>query len=165
MTTRAWTIGTNPGVRTMQPKILFLDVHGVLGPLVDRGSREFEPACVEQFNRIVDETGAKIVLTSSLRGLIHSGHMDLYGFTALLRTHGIHGEVFGTTGCNRDEVPRWKLLVEWLTAHQHSRWVILDDNPDACPPFNCSAGFMVQTDPKVGLTAADADAAISWLKV
>lgn len=150
----------------MQPKIIFLDVHGVLGPYEKFGIRdcaEIVWPCVREFNRIPDETEAKIVLTSSLRGLIHQGHMDLLGFGALLRTHGVHGKLFGCTDSNPDEVQRWKLIVKWLSKHQHSRWAILDDNPDACPPFPCDQGFMVQTDPKVGLTAADADAAVAWL--
>lgn len=134
-----------------QPKIAFLDIHGVLGrnAAPKLGEREIEPACVAEFNRIVDETGAKIVLTSSMRGLIHGAHMDLHGFSALLRTHGVHGTLFGLTDENPEDVPRWRLIVRWLSRHQHGRWVILDDHPDAYP--------------EVGLTAADADAAIAWL--
>lgn len=148
-----------------QPKIVFLDIHGVLGRQAapKLGDREIEAENVAHFNRIVDETGAKIVVTSSLRGLMHSGHMDIHGFAALLRTHGVHGDLFSCTRANPGDWPRWKLIVNWLSQHQHGRWVILDDNPEACPPFNCGGGFMVQTRPDKGLDDLGANAAICWL--
>jgi len=48
-------------------RVVFLDVDGVLHPAL--GKEEFSVGCMEQLKRLVEETGADIVLSSSRRVL------------------------------------------------------------------------------------------------
>jgi len=77
-------------------KVLFLDIDGVLN-----ASYESEPLilpeCARRFNRIIRETGAKVVISSSWRNFVHGGLMIQLGFQTLLRTHGVHCQIVGVT--------------------------------------------------------------------
>lgn len=72
-------------------ELLFLDIDGVLnGHDWDEGaqSNRIRYQCVRELNRIIAETGAKVVLSSAWRYMIHGRQMTLAGFGYLLRTHG-----------------------------------------------------------------------------
>lgn len=150
-------------------KLVFLDIDGVLNDFeqswgaVPDYNPEFVPRCVQNFNRIIRETEASIVISSSWRGLIHTGQMTLNGFRVLLRTHAIHGYVVGYTreeSAGVDCEPRWAQIADWLKkpCGDLERYCILDDCADA---FGGRPG--VQTNGAVGLTESDADAAIAIL--
>jgi hypothetical protein len=161
-------------------KLVFLDIDGVLNDYerswreVPDYNPEFVPTCVQNFNRIIRETEARIVLSSSWRHLIHAGHMSLHGFQTLLRSHGVRGELIGWTRPDLCEEPRWKQIADWLRSPNHEgtagesrsrlagrkveRYCIIDDDHEA---FGGRPG--VQTAGGMGLTEADADAAIEIL--
>ena len=70
--------------RIVQHPILFLDLDGVLNGL-DRDRRaSIHPECVEHFNRLLDESRAQVVISSTWRGMVESGVMNLEGFGALM---------------------------------------------------------------------------------
>jgi hypothetical protein len=48
----------------IETNIIFLDIDGTLNKFCV-GSLDFDPSCVAAFNRIIDATGAAIVLSSS----------------------------------------------------------------------------------------------------
>jgi hypothetical protein len=85
----------------MPNPILFLDVDGVLNchehdPDVLCG--QIHPDKVDRLNRVLRVTGAKIVLSSAWRYLIHRGEMNLQGFEWLLRSHRVlAGRLVGIT--------------------------------------------------------------------
>lgn len=154
-----------------EQNLIFLDIDGVLNDW-DRSWRdvpdynpEILPRCVRALNRIIRETDAKLVLSSSWRGLITTGHMTLLGFERMLSSHGVNGYLIGHTRNIGDEY-RWQEIADWLRQPMWGpnrikirRYCIIDDDPDA---FGKRPG--VQTKGGEGLTEADADAVIALLK-
>ncbi len=130
-------------------KLIFLDVDGVLAP----GLLGFkvDPFCVEQFNRIVEVTQAKVCLSSTWR--IFDDAEDV------LLDHGIQAQFVGRTpfmGRRRGgEIQLWLdgAPVKPVT------FIILDDDSDMEHLMN----RLVKTDTKLGLTSKDADTAINLL--
>lgn len=142
-------------------KIIFLDIDGVLNRHGD--GKDFEPECVANLNRVLTATGAKLVISSTWRGLIENEHMDRWGFCVLLRSHGLKmAEVVGHTRPSEGGEKRVWQIRDWVFDHKHefgtTRYCILDDDPNA---FGSWPGVLV--DGRVGLTAKDADAAIEIL--
>ena len=145
-------------------KIIFLDIDGVLNSTSQQTpaiGNEFLPRCVTELNRIIALTDAKIVLSSNWRYLIHNGYMDLTGFSILLRSHNVRGELVGFTRESEGDEPRWSQIRDWFRANSpvgtDYNYCILDDDPGA---FGGRPG--VQTNGN-GLTEADADLAIEIL--
>lgn len=165
-------------------KYIFLDIDGVLNPMIPhrRGIgktakyempsdfeplREIDPECVSNFNRIIVATDAKIVISSAWRNLIINGHMNLRGFSVLLWSHGVRGEVVGHTRKSREDneegrEPRWMQIRDWLSFNRSPdlelvRYCILDDDHTA---FGGRPGVQANSN---GLTLDDANRAIEIL--
>lgn len=147
------------------PPVLFLDVDGVLnGHDFDHSAQSnvIRRDCVKRLNRILDETGCQIVLSSAWRYMVLMGAMTLDGFGYLLRSHGVRaGRLIGTTA--KDETggvdERGKQIKAWLAEHQAvTQWAVVDD---------MALGFdgmpIVRTDGARGLQDADADRLIEML--
>ncbi len=159
-------------------KVIFLDIDGVLNAHdwdEAAQSNRIRHRCVEQLSRILGETGAKIVLSSSWRYMIHCGAMTTIGFEYMLRTHGAFGIVHKIVGVTiKDEdtpgylgpehtegdwEPRATQIRKWLEEHPEvASFVVIDDGD--VPGFG---ERFVQTDGATGLTDADADRAIAIL--
>lgn len=140
-------------------KYILLDIDGVLSS--DAFTRQcilehrrenlfgvdwFDPACVVALRKIVDETGAQIVVSSSWREL---GKEKLQ---RLWEHNGMPGKLAGAT-------PIWILtkreaIEYWIQQHPDDRHVIIDDADLGLPN-------QVRTDPKTGLTGEDAEKAIN----
>jgi len=162
--------------------LLFLDIDGVLNDhrvndLAKSGTVLSDRA--ERLNRILLETGARIVVSSAWRYLILRGEMNLEGFRWLLRTHGVLGDrMVGHTAADTMHDGVWsgvagswpihnergRQIAEWLGdrwEYKGCRYVVLDDLDlgisEAGHPF-------VQCDGTVGLTDADADRAIAIIQ-
>ena len=163
-------------------RILFLDIDGVLNTErwhdhcvnegiapVDGFGYAFDPAAVLSLKRIVEHTGADIVISSSWK---------VWGLDAMQRMWArrhLPGKVIDITpNTDSDEmllsidldigIPAVKgsEIKEWLSinGNQDMRYVIIDDLPDVLPE---QESHFVQTDPRVGITQADADRAITIL--
>ena len=154
--------------------LLFLDIDGVCNGhqqhLRTRYCRT-DPACVERLDRILVETDARIVLTSSWRYLVHGGSMTFLGLRNLLHTHWIDGErLIGITRRDitdgRTDVEtctdRGPQIAEWLAEHTYweTPYVVLDDLD---LDIRAAGHPFVQTVGTVGLTDIDADRAIAIL--
>lgn len=81
--------------------LIFLDIDGVLN---DHSFDDLAKSCrivpsnVVHLNRIIVETGAKIVLSSAWRYLLNRDEMTLQGLDWLLRSHGVAaGALVGIT--------------------------------------------------------------------
>ena len=167
-------------------KVIFLDFDGVLNssryaaslckagkPTQDENGHElFDPATIKRFNRIVDETEAKIVLSSSWR------YLGMTAIQAIWQERGLHGQIIGMTSLyavdeyimehgldwltNGAEVasPRAVEIESWLQEHDPiEQYVILDDLPMSAtlqPHF-------VKTNPIHGLSDTQANKAIEIL--
>jgi hypothetical protein len=161
---------------TTTTRLIFLDFDGVLNQMTQRPGDKFgrqynyarwiDPACMARLNRIVDATGAKLVISSSWRNLVHNGSMTIAGFQAMMRSHGCEAEVLDVVGPNPHDLERWQLIAEWLKGYcggrvkvgASTRFCILDDDASA---FGGRPG--VQTDGKVGLLDWGVDLAIQIL--
>lgn len=150
-------------------KLLFLDVDGVLncasdwqGPHAD-SLATLDPAKCDQLARIVRETGATVILSSTWRLFPGPARDKLVrwlmtrGVIIFSQTQDLTSE-FGHSMIRGHEIARW--MADHATKFPNPRFVILDDdsdmNKDQFP-------FFVQTSMKTGLTADLADKAISIL--
>lgn len=182
-------------------KVIFLDIDGVLNSndwyvyrrdaieMDDVNAQypfyEFDPRAIEHLNRIIAETGAKIVVSSSWR----SGETN-ESLQFLFDRVGIKGEVIGTTPhlwCKKPyedhdgyTIPRGCEIDWWLDNHgnfQRINWskeeqakyeeksivknyVILDDDSDM---LYGQREHFIKTSQMKGLTAKDAKRAIQIL--
>lgn len=117
-------------------KVVFLDVDGVLnyGEYMTeiKGSRKnmseaqkmVDMRCLRNLRRIVDETGARIVVTSSVRKGPDFNEFKEYIAHEGIKVHDVTLD-FGDSGIHRGEEIR-----EWLRKHEEEleEFVILDDD-------------------------------------
>lgn len=171
--------------------VIFLDIDGVLNSndwYTNRKKNnlteqypltEFDPKAVERLNRIILETGAKIVVSSSWRA-----GRSVNELQDLLTSVGVIGEVVGKTnrlthdtyniprGC---EIDQWLKLqglfqrINWSKEEQQKNidkakvknYIILDDDSDM---LYSQKEHFVHTDNLYGLTDEDVDNSISILR-
>ncbi len=148
-------------------KVIFLDIDGVLnrgGFSAVAQSSSFDRPAIDRLNRVLDATGARLVLSSSWRYVVLDGTMNLRGFEFLLRTHGLRTGALHDHTCADEVVPeRGAQILRWLTQHAREveAWAALDDQP-----LELGAGAAwrhVRTDPAEGLTDEDAARLIAIL--
>lgn len=151
-------------------RIIFLDFDGPIIPLMShqnkRGILEKAwPPCVAALNRITNETGAKIVVSSTWRA---DGITKTRGW---LKQWGVKAKVIGITPHLREksngsliciQKPRGLEIAKWMEDYEREpieSFVILDDDKD----MEHLMPFLIHTPFEVGLTEADADKAIQML--
>ncbi len=160
-------------------KVIFLDIDGVLNTKwwytqMDRNSPRdqygyaFDPKAVANLKRIVEETGAGIVISSSWKS---------FGFSELEEMwtdRGLPGKLIGVTPnsvsdellleADIDSIElfhiRGEEIKEWLTKHGKnvSNYAIIDDMDNMLPE---QQSHFVQTNPEFGITEEDAEKAIA----
>lgn len=168
--------------------VLFLDIDGVLNSeslmrkldnqhraLGHHGACEcyrlehqIDRDAVARLNRLVIETGSRIVISSSWRRLLDPAELH-----RVLVEHGLSAEIIGETpDCDDPEliaehgrfdlIDRGHEIDLWLRRHPEvERFIILDDGSDMAMHKN----RLVQTDCEVGLVDEDVELAIrmmSW---
>lgn len=155
-------------------KLLFLDIDGCLNTHSwdqDAKSSTLDRDKVERLNYVLNETGARIVVSSAWRYMVHGGAMTLGGFDYLLRTHGVIADaVVGITRMDTmidKEAPkpdeRGEQISDWLM--NDNRWsghpyAVIDDLDAG---ITAAGHPFVQCDGKVGMTDADAERLIELL--
>jgi len=114
-------------------KVIFLDIDGVLNVIptkFDKYGAYFGPDdhFVKNLARLINETDAKIVISSSWR---MSG---LQNMKDMWKDRNLPGEVIGITPNHMMKtgttLQRGKEIDEWLSQHEVERYVILDDDND-----------------------------------
>jgi hypothetical protein len=161
-------------------KVIFLDIDGVLNHTQTRHCVAptdeeplpipIAPECMARLNRLIAETGAKIVISSSWRNFARWQDLG----PALVR-HGLIADVIGETPnlpndktwlCNwhvrKGEPFGFELLergweiAEWISAHPEvTAFVILDD----CSDMDVLVPWLVLTHPCDGLDDPDVERA------
>jgi len=154
-------------------KVIFLDFDGVLCNVESisegyksRISPEQDPygpdaECVAALNRIIEQTGAMIVVSSTWR----KSRKPNASMRETLNRWGVKGEVVGTTPVLHGDEYAYKRrgceIQQWLNTVRTpvTSFVILDDDSDMAHLRH----RLVQTAMPEGLTEADADRAIAIL--
>lgn len=138
-------------------RVIFLDIDGVLCTMRShkafglRGGleRHFDPVAVKMLEKLCEETGAKIVLSSSWRK-----DVDFESMTCVLMNAGFARVPWHSawrTGDHSTKIgwgmthspPRGEEIKAWLDANGNPDYVILDDNSDFLPE---QMPYLVQTD-------------------
>ena len=157
-------------------KVIFLDIDGVLnshrfykerkanGWKRTEDADEICPKHVQQFNRILDATGAKVVLSSTWRKF-----HELPEMVGILKSRGCKlAQFIGRTpdGETKMESGLWSScrrgveIQQWLDSNPGvERFVILDDDSD----MEHLLPYLVRCDGMTGLTDAEADEVIKRL--
>ena len=164
-------------------KVIFLDIDGVLNTerqhercveaglaYVDNFGYAFDPVSVTNLKGIVDETGADIVISSSWKFWGLSTMQKLWASRKLpgkiidVTPNNVSDEMLLSVDLSLMELPAGKgsEIKEWLSTSGQdvSDYAILDDMEDMLPE---QQSHFVQTDPRVGITNADADRVITIL--
>ena len=165
-------------------KILFLDIDGVLNTErqhdhcvkvgaahVDNFGYAFDPVAVANLKKIVDETGADIVISSSWKFCGLSTMQKLWASRGLpgkildVTPNNVSDEMLLNVDLSSMDMPAGKgsEIKEWLsTSGQNvTHYAILDDVPDMLPE---QQSHFVQTDPRVGITQDDVRRIVFMLK-
>lgn len=162
-------------------KVLFLDIDGVLNskewcqaknldPNVpcDFVLCEVDPETVKHVNTILEQTGAKVVISSTwrLRRPLPQFKTMLEEIDHILKKCGFKGEIIGATPNRFDRPNGWAdgerghECMAWVSSHPEvTAYCAIDDDSD----FTVMMDHLVQTDWHHGLRAQDAEKAIEIL--
>lgn len=152
-------------------KIIFLDIDGVLNCASEYGTVKNKlpnipgywlhvPELIERFNKIIDATGAKIVVSSTWR----IGE-TIDSMRAVLSSMGVKGELIGLTpNFSTAYSVRGNEIKSWIDTNidrgQFQNYVIIDDDSDM---LYWQKDNFVNTNGQVGLTDRDCMKAIRIL--
>jgi len=147
-------------------KIVFLDIDGVLNNLAslrfprtrvkcsNHSYSAAHPACVKAVNHVIASTGARIVVSSTWRGI------GLKVLFEIFHAWGITGMTIGTTPLFDYGFERGDEIANWLKNNPDvDSFVILDDGDD----MGALKERLVQTNYEIGLTQKDAERAVKML--
>lgn len=142
-------------------KIIFLDIDGVLNSesyYKSKVTKNFDPECVKRLNRIIKETNAGIVISSSWKLLPSSVYMTF-------KDEGIEGNIIGMTPNFlfddwREDKTRGAEIEQWLLENPCNNYIILDDG-ELFKEYQKK--HWIQTDYRIGLSDEDAENAIALL--
>lgn len=121
-------------MKTASHPIIFLDIDGVLctqnqwkaDVIAEDGYSEFNSACVQNLNRLVEQTKAKVILTSSRRI-----NKTVEEFRAIMARRGFRGEIIGKINEKTalDSSSRSEEIIDWLERNgKPDKYVIIDDD-------------------------------------
>lgn len=131
----------------MTEKIIFLDIDGVLRTDIYNGkidSIKFDSECVKWFNKLIEETNAKVVISSTNR--IHGLNVMVNWF----KTQGVKCDIIDVTPIDFDLLHnRGQEIDHWLYLHDDPQdFIIIDDKKNGIPQV---FGFrFIQTNSKTG---------------
>lgn len=154
----------------MNSSIIFLDFDGVLNaeqyqarlamdgkPTRDAWGPLFAPRAVANLRRIIDETDAAIVISSSWRNLY-----SLESLRIMWNVRDLPGEIFDAIPCGTAHISRGDEIECWLSLHRLTNYVIIDDVNDFYP---MQQDRYVETNSIVGISEADAMRAVEILNL
>ena len=150
-------------------RIIFLDFDGVLNTEYYQGLLQFQgkqwqdqygaffdPRAVRQLKRVIDATGADIVVESSWK------YLGLEAMQELWRVRNLPGRVMDITPSLTDNASKGEGISAWLSeyATPDTRYVIIDDEYVV---LDAQIPYFILTNPYEGLTEEQANRAISIL--
>jgi hypothetical protein len=149
--------------------LILLDIDGVLVPanswkkpdFMEDGFPVFNPGSVKAFQRILSETNADVMLTTS-----HKGKYDVSQWRNLLRLRGINPKSVQRLTSSSLQTSRKDEILDWYaTKHiPNEEFVIIDDDKMLNGLPADIKDNLVLTSPSIGLTDELANEAISILR-
>lgn len=152
----------------MKDSIIFLDFDGVLNteqyqarlavdgvPNKDAWGPLFDPRAVDNLRKIIEATGAAIVISSSWRYMHRLGSLRM-----MWEVRELPGEILDILPCGATYISRGEDIECWLNQYGQTDYVIIDDLNDFYPT---QLDRYVETNPIVGITEANATIAIEIL--
>lgn len=133
-------------------KVLFLDIDGVLNNARIQSPR-IDPGAIQLLNYVLDQTGAKVVVSSMWRFMFSATDLSF-----ILKTHGLQHDVVDATPRHPD---RSEAIRAWLRPRAHTirAWAVVDDEViDLWCADRC-----IRTEMPKGLTHQDAERLITAL--
>ena len=165
----------------MKGKVIFLDIDGVLNTKYwytqmdkntpkDKYGYAFDPNAVANLKKILDETGADIVISSSWKCMGLSQLEEMWEYRGLpgkiigITPNSVSDELLLNADINNMELfhIRGTEIREWLRKNSKrvSHYVILDDMDNMLPE---QQDHFVWIDPDIGITDGNATQAIMIL--
>ena len=156
--------------------IIFLDVDGVLHPFHGHQNlaqvTTFHRECMNRLGRIVTETGAEIVLSSSWRNFTNTRNRLLANLSKydMAFTRWIEPDSVASIGSvSASKVGK---ILSFVQTHNPADWIILDDEnlitlsglPTDGTMVQLFASRFIRTDPVTGISDQDVEQAISILQ-
>lgn len=148
--------------------LVLLDIDGVMVPatswkapqIMDDGFPEFSNRAVNSLQRILNETEASIVLTTS-----HKFKYSLQEWKTIFKARGISNISIKKINNKKNYFNRKQEVLDWINKKEiSSGYVIIDDDKSLNSlPIDIKRKF-TQTSPLVGLNEERANFAISILK-
>ena len=115
-------------------------------PLRDEFGAKFDPVCVENLKLIIDDTDARIVVTSTWKM-----NLELEGLQQMWDSRNLPGEVIGITP-DIDPIHRGDEIQAWLGAQAGAvRYAIVDDIPFTGFFRTEHLSFLFKVDERIGL--------------
>ena len=148
--------------------LILLDIDGVMlsasswKPVerLDDGFSSFNPRAVSSLQRIISETGASIILTTS-----HKSTYSLPQWRKIFKKRGIDVSIVGKLEDNTTFLTRKEEILNWQLKNKSvNDYVILDDDKSLNSLPSSIKEKLVLTSPMMGLTNDDALFAIEILK-
>ena len=143
-------------------KVIFLDVDGVLNSSQDHFSIGLKTDIhLERLKRIIDATGAKIVLSSSWR-ICFDPKKDQMSRILNNKLNSIGAPIMDMTPIIREpNKVRGDEIRMWLQDHPDvDAFIILDDDSDMA---EYTSTHLIKTDVNIGLQDSDVEKAINML--
>lgn len=139
----------------MIERVLFLDFDGVLNCKRCRTNDDIiHPGHVNQLNRVIDKTGAKVVISSTWR--LFSSPLELF---TLLKEKGYGYEILDITPELFGKL-RGDEIKFWLSKNPAKSFAIIDDDHD----MGSILHRLVKTNDDTGLCEKDANKLISMFE-
>ena len=149
--------------------LILLDIDGVMVPanswkkpeFHDDGFPMFNSKSVSALQKIISETGASLLLTTS-----HKSKYNIAQWRNIFSSRGINAKHIYRLSSNSLNSSRKDEILNWYTAEHtpNEEFVIIDDDKLLIGLPNSIKNNLVLTSPSVGLTEELAENAISILK-
>lgn len=148
--------------------LVLLDIDGVMVPanawkrpeFLHDDFAVFSPVAIRALQKIISETHADIILTTS-----HKSKFTIDEWIRIFETRGVHVNGIATLADNNENLSRKDEILRWLHSHVIDRdFIIIDDDKslNALPDFLKSR--LILTAGAIGLTDELADKAIALLR-
>ncbi|HLP12464.1 MAG TPA: HAD domain-containing protein [Flavobacteriales bacterium] len=148
--------------------LMLLDIDGVMvttppwrkAELLADGFSDFNETSVNSLNRILSETNAGIIITSS-----HKSRFAVSEWITIFKTRGINPITLETLTPNIFHLSRRGEILHWISlGNENKQFVIIDDDKSLNDLPGHLKNKCVMTDSLIGLDQAGAANAVSILK-